>query len=88
MPCNLTAFTLGFVLKEYADETYTWSDGLRNDVLTVDKIKDMVSDVIRLQNTPSMRYNEKYIVTMTEEEKLLIKQLQKCLKFQKHPVLL
>ncbi|NLD15978.1 MAG: hypothetical protein GX666_00155 [Tissierellia bacterium] len=80
MPCNLTAFTLGFVLKEYADETYTWSDGLRNDVLTVDKIKDMVSDVIRLQNTPSMRYNEKYIVTMTKEEKAFNQAASKVFK--------
>lgn len=69
MPCNLTAFVLGFVLKEYADGTYTWSDGLRNDILTSDKMKDMVSEIIKLQNTLSMRYNDKYIVTMTQEEK-------------------
>ena len=28
MPCNLSAFILGFVLKEYASGTYSWSDGL------------------------------------------------------------
>lgn len=26
MPCNLTAFVLGFVLKEYCRGEYRWSD--------------------------------------------------------------
>lgn len=69
MPCNLTAFVMGFVLKEYADETYTWSDGLRNDTLTIEKMKEMISEVIKFQNTPTFKYNKKYIVTMTNEEK-------------------
>lgn len=69
MPCNLTAFVLGFVLKEYADETYTWSDGLTPDVLTVSKLKEMVSEVIKLQNTANPRYKNKYIVTMTKGDK-------------------
>lgn len=30
MPCNLSAFIMGFVLKEYASGTYSWSDGLTN----------------------------------------------------------
>lgn len=69
MPCNLTAFIMGFVLKEYADESYSWSDGLSNDVLSVTKMKEMVDEVIKLQITPNPRYRDKYIVTMTTEEK-------------------
>lgn len=80
MPCNLTAFVLGFVLKEYADETYTWSDGLRNEILTSDKIVDMVSDIIKLQNTPTMRYTDKEIVTLTEEDKAFNKASSKIFK--------
>lgn len=69
MPCNLTAFILGFVLKEYAIGTYSWSDGLTNDVLNVAKLKEMVDEVIRLEITPNPRYKDKYIVALTSEEK-------------------
>ena len=69
MPCNLSAFILGFLLKEYANGTYSWSDGLTNDVLDVNKLKEMVAEVISLQITPNSRYKDKYIVAMTAEEK-------------------
>ena len=69
MPCNLTAFIMGFVLKEYATGTYSWSDGLTNDILNVSKLKEMVDEVIRLEITPNPRYKDKYIVAMTSEEK-------------------
>lgn len=69
MPCNLSAFILGFVLKEYADGSYSWSDGLTNDALNLDKLKEMVAEVINLQITPNSRYKDKYIVAMTDDEK-------------------
>lgn len=62
MPCNLSAFILGFVLKEYASGKYSWSDGLTNDVLNVNKLKEMIDEVIRLEITPNSRYKDKYIV--------------------------
>ena len=69
MPCNLSAFILGFVLKEYASGTYSWSDGLTNDVLNVNKLKEMIDEVIRLEITPNPRYKDKYIVALTPAEK-------------------
>lgn len=69
MPCNLSAFILGFVLEEYIDGSYSWSDGLTNDSLNLDKLKEMVAEVINLQITPNARYKDKYIVAMTPEEK-------------------
>lgn len=69
MPCNLTAFVMGFVLKEYLDGTYSWSDNITNDTLTVTKLKEMVKKVIELQNTPDPRYRNQYIVKLTDEEK-------------------
>lgn len=69
MPCNLSAFILGFVLKEYTDGSYSWSDGLTNDLLDVNKLKEMVAEIINLQITPNSRYKDKYIVAMTEDEK-------------------
>ncbi len=69
MPCNLSAFILGFVLKEYVDGTYSWSDGLTNDTLNQEKLKEMVAEIINIQITPNPRYRDKYIVAVTPEEK-------------------
>jgi hypothetical protein len=69
MPCNLTAFVMGFLLKEYTNGMYSYSDGLNNDVLNVKKLKEMVSEIIKHQITPIQRYKDKYIVTTTAEEK-------------------
>lgn len=72
MPCNLTAFVLGFLLKEYYGGKYSWSDGTTSDELTLDKMKEMIDEVLKLENTPNIRYKDKYIVTMTPEEKSFI----------------
>ncbi len=69
MPCNLTAFILGFILKEYANGVYSYSDNLTTDTLDTDKLSTMISDVIKLENTPDKRYKDKYIVTLTESER-------------------
>lgn len=70
MPCNLTAFVIGFILKEYTDGSYTWTDGTTSDPLSVDKLKEMVSEIIKHQITPIPRYKEKYIGTLTPAEKM------------------
>lgn len=69
MPCNLTAFILGFLLKEYNTSKFHWSDGGTSDDMSIDKLKEMINEVIKNQITPNNRYKEKYIVKMTEEEK-------------------
>lgn len=69
MPCNLFAFLMGFLLKEYAKETYRYSDGDVNEALGADKLKDMIDDCIKLKTTPNARYKDKYIVLMTPEER-------------------
>lgn len=88
MPCNLTAFILGFVLKEYATGTYSWSGGLTNDILNVVKLKEMVDEVIRLEITPNPRYKDKYIVAMTPEEKPSTQLHRQLLEFHSICVLL
>lgn len=69
MPCNLSVFVLAFVLKEYAVSSFTYTDGLTNDVMSTDKLRLMIDEVIKLQNTPNPRYKDKFIVTMTPEER-------------------
>ena len=69
MPCNLTAFILGFVLKEYANNIYSYSDNLTTVPLDTEKLASMISEIIKQDNTPDKRYKDKYIVTLTEEER-------------------
>ena len=69
MPVNLTAFVLGFVLKEYADGSFSYSDTLTTEPLTEDKLALMIDEIIKQNITPNQRYKDKYIVTLTEKEK-------------------
>lgn len=69
MPCNLTAFIIGFLLKEYVDGTYNWTDNIVNGPLTIAKLKEMVSEIIKCNLVTDHRYKDKYIVAMTDEEK-------------------
>lgn len=70
LPCNLTAFVIGFVLKEYVDDgKYTYSDGTTSSTLDVDHLRDMVSEILKEQTTPNQKYKDKYIVALTEEQK-------------------
>lgn len=57
MPCNLTAFILGFVLKEYANTVYSYSDNMTTDTLDTEKLATMISEVIKQENTPDKEKN-------------------------------
>ncbi len=72
LPCNMTAFFIGFLLKEYVNDKYSWSDGISSDSMSLKKMKEMVEEIIKIQITPDTRYREKFIVTMTNEEKAFI----------------
>lgn len=69
LPCNLTAFIMGFILKEYVDGKYSWSDNISRDELTLSKMQETIVEVIKNDITPIARYRDKYIVTMSKEEK-------------------
>lgn len=69
MPCNLTAFILGFVLREYATEEYNWTDDLTTVPMSVDKLKEMIDEIIKQQQIPNPKYKPKYIVAMSPEQK-------------------
>jgi hypothetical protein len=83
MPCNLTAFIMGFLLKEYVSEIYSWSDGMSRDELNLAKFKDMVDEVIKQDITPNSRYRDKYIVMMTPEEKCFVEATATAFKIPK-----
>ena len=73
MPCNFTAFVIGFLLKEQIlSGIYSWSDGTVSDELTQERFKEMVERVMKNDITPMPRYKDEFIVAMTEEEKSFI----------------
>ena len=63
-PCNLTAFVLGFLLKEYKSDPFRSQDseGLRES-MTPDKLSEMIG------NYYSKKAKTTYIVSLTPEEK-------------------
>ena len=72
LPCNMTAFFMGFLLKEYVSDKYSWSDNNISDSMKQERMKEMIEEVIKLDITPNTRYRTKYLVTMTPEEKAFI----------------
>lgn len=77
MPCNLTAFILGFVLKEYANDIYSYSDNLTTIPLDSDRLAEMIAEILKQDNTPDKRYKDKYIVTLTDDERAFNKATSK-----------
>lgn len=67
MPCNLTAFLLGFVLKDYIGDKYGYDDSIAGGEMNLANLQAMIEWVIKYAAGQDTKYREKYIVTMTEE---------------------
>lgn len=67
IPCNIAAFVLGFVLKEYATADYFWSNGSNSESMTVDKMKTMIANGLNQRVTATKNYKEEFIVAMSAE---------------------
>lgn len=72
MPNNISAFVLGFVLKEYSTADYFWSNGSSSENMTVDKLKTAIANAINQTVSPVKNFKEEYIVTMSPEQRLFL----------------
>lgn len=63
---NLTAFVLGFVLKEYANDQYFWSNGATRP-MSPELMKGAIKNALDQSVTPKANYRPEAIVTMSEE---------------------
>ncbi len=70
VPSNLYSFITGFLLKEYANETYRMSDDANNEKMSIDKMKEIVDEGFKQFYAPRSRYRDKYIRIMSHEEQL------------------
>lgn len=72
-PCNLSAFIVGFLLKEYGSEPYRYSDSSGgHEQMTQDKLAEMLGNYIGKSPKPT------YIVKMTAEEKAFYELTEKA----------
>lgn len=72
MPNNISAFVLGFVLKEYATGDYFWSNSSTSESMTVDKMKTMIANAINQEVSPGKNFREEYIVVMSPEQRAFL----------------
>lgn len=68
VPCNFTAFILGFLLKEYAREAYFWSNGSTSGPMSVEHMKTMVANELNQVVSPAKKYKEEFIVAMSPQQ--------------------
>ncbi len=62
-PCNLSAFLVGFLLKEYGGEPFRYLDSSgSHDAMSAEKLSEMIGNYISGKSNPT------YIVKMTPEE--------------------
>lgn len=66
LPCSLSAFVLGFVLKEYATNQYSWSNGSTSEDMSPEKLAEFVLSAFKPKGVPM------YIKQMTDEEKAFL----------------
>ena len=69
-PCNLYAYLIGFLLKEYSVSPYRYSEGANGDNggnITVEKLGDMIGDYFT-HIVKNGKYVEQYIEIMSNEQ--------------------
>ena len=72
MPSNVAAFMMGFLLKDYANNNYFWSNGSNSEAMSVDKMKTAIANAINQVATPNSKYKEEYIVAMSAEQRAFL----------------
>lgn len=68
MPCNFYAYLTGYLLSDYVDSRYRFSDGETSNRLTVEKLAEITAENIKHCLAPIKRYREKYIEILTPEQ--------------------
>ena len=69
-PCNLYAYLIGFLLKEYSVAPYRYSEGVNGDnggKISVEKLGDMIGNYIKQIVKPG-KYTEQFIEIMSNEQ--------------------
>lgn len=71
-PSNLSAYVMGFLLKEYANEKYFWSNGATRP-MSVELMKSAIKNAMDQIVSPKASYRTEAIVTMSESLRYFLK---------------
>ena len=69
-PCNLYAYLIGFLLREYSVSPYRYSEGANGDNggnISIEKLGDMIGDYFK-KIVKNRKYVEQYIEIMSNEQ--------------------
>lgn len=75
MPLNIYAFLTGFLLKEYAADSYRYSvgvDGNQGGAMSVAKLAECIADSMKQLVTPARNYRPKYLESMSLNQRQFI----------------
>lgn len=70
---SISAFVMGFILKEYATSDYFWSNGSNSDTMTTERMKTAIANAINQTVTPDKKYKAEYIRAMSPEQRAFLK---------------
>lgn len=70
IPSSLYSFLTGFLLKEYATDSYRLSDEANNEKMSTERMKGIIDEGFKEFYAPNARYREKFIRIMSHEEQL------------------
>lgn len=72
LPIAMSAYTIGFLLKEYSSDEFSWSDGLNTRPMNIEVLSEAIDSVLKqnINVDTSLKGNKEYfIVKMTDKEK-------------------
>ena len=72
MPNNISAYVMGFVLKEYVSPAYFWSNHSTSEPMSEAKMKTMIANAINQSASPNPKYREEYIRSMSPEQRAFL----------------
>jgi len=70
LPSHLYTFLTGFLLKEYANDTYRLSDESYSEKMNIERMKCVIDEGFKQIHMPISRYRERYIRIMSHNEEL------------------
>lgn len=70
---SISAFILGFILKEYATNDFFWSNGSNSEAMTPERLKTAIANAINQTVTPDKKYKVEYIRAMSPEQRAFLK---------------
>ncbi len=74
MPCNAYAYLTGWLLRDYANGQYRYSDGEPGNSKRMEneQLATIVSNAIKQKETPSQNYKDWYIELLSPEQKAFV----------------